>query len=218
VLNAWDSDSHLFQASAYFNYITGINGVYNLTCNQPASGIHLCLPLGTTAYPESIVPFSAHGSSAIKTMNLYVNGQLRTTFDTNSASFGSNLNASAMPYKFTIVGYDAAGKSIATASVTGVLTYYDAACIKNCDPGITISSPPTVTDQSSPLKISADVTSNPHPITDMKAYLNNILVLNSTGPAISGSVTAPKGTHLVTVQAWDTTGVLYKTQETVNVQ
>jgi hypothetical protein len=39
----------------------------------------------------------------------------------------------------------------------------------------------------------------------------------SSGATIVAEVTASSGTHLLTVQAWDTTGMLYKTQQTVNV-
>ena len=65
---------------------------------------------------------------------------------------------------------------------------------------------------------SADVQYNTATITAMKVYLDNTVVLTSTGPSIRGSVTASPGTHLLTFQAWDTTGALYKYQETVNVQ
>jgi hypothetical protein len=51
----------------------------------------------------------------------------------------------------------------------------------------------------------------------MKAYLDNTVVASSTGATIVANVTASPGTHLLTVQAWDTAGFLYKTQMNVNV-
>ncbi len=59
---------------------------------------------------------------------------------------------------------------------------------------------------------------NTYTITAMKVYLDNTVVVTSTGPTIRGDVTAKPGTHLLTFEAWDTTGALYKYQETVNVQ
>jgi len=43
------------------------------------------------------------------------------------------------------------------------------------------------------------------------------VVATSSGPTIRASITAAAGTHLLSVQAWDTTGSLYKTDQTVNV-
>jgi hypothetical protein len=51
----------------------------------------------------------------------------------------------------------------------------------------------------------------------MKVYLDNTVVGTSTGPTIVATVTASAGTHLLTVQGWDTKGALYKTQQVVNV-
>jgi hypothetical protein len=58
---------------------------------------------------------------------------------------------------------------------------------------------------------------DPKPITSMKVYLDNTVVATSTGATIVAIVTAAAGRHLLTVQAWDATGTLYKTQQTVNV-
>jgi hypothetical protein len=61
------------------------------------------------------------------------------------------------------------------------------------------------------------VVGNTEPITTTKVYLDNTVVGTSSGATIVATVTASAGTHLLTVQSWDTTGTLYKTQHTVNV-
>lgn len=218
VLNAWDSDGHLFQASATFNYITGINGNYNVSCTAPANGIKVCLPLPNTAYPEILVPITLAASSAIKSAKVYVNNQLTTTITNFPINTGFNVAPSGSPFTLTVDGFNSSGRQISVTGVSNLLTYYDGACIRNCDPGVAISSPPQVTDQGTSFTVSAEVKSNPHPITDMRVYLDNSAVLNSSGPTITGSVKASPGTHLITVQAWDTEKALYKTQESINVQ
>ena len=70
---------------------------------------------------------------------------------------------------------------------------------------------------NSPFPVQAQAVQNPKPITEMKVYLDNTVVATSTGATVVAKVTASAGTHLLTVEAWDTTGTLYKTQQTVNV-
>lgn len=90
--------------------------------------------------------------------------------------------------------------------------------IKNCDPGITIQEPAAVTDQTSPFSSNATVQQAQAPITEMKAYVDNNVVATSGGPTILSNVSATPGTHLLTVQAWDASGNLYKSEVSVNVQ
>jgi len=201
VLNAWDSEGHLYQTSGNFTYLTG-----------------MCLPSANGVYPEIEVPIIFTGSSAIKTAAVYANNTLLFTFGNGSARSGINYTPSGSPFKMTIVGYDSAGKAAGVVTVNNLLTYYDGACIRNCDPGLTISAPAQVTDQGTSFTITGDTTTNPHPIVSMRVYLDTTSVLTSTGPAITGTVKAAPGTHLITVQAWDTEGALYKSQESVNVQ
>lgn len=58
----------------------------------------------------------------------------------------------------------------------------------------------------------------PHPITTMKAYIDNPVVAPSNGPTMTSTVNnAPNGTHILTLQAWDTTGVIYQVQYNINI-
>jgi hypothetical protein len=70
----------------------------------------------------------------------------------------------------------------------------------------------------SPFRISFNVENNPAPITAMKAYLNGRVVAISSGPALDQEVTANPGTQILTIQAWDTAGKLYRSVQNVNVQ
>jgi hypothetical protein len=66
--------------------------------------------------------------------------------------------------------------------------------------------------------IMAKITQNPHTVTVMKAYLDNTLVATSNGPTMASTVeNAPSGTHILTLQAWDTTGVMYRVHYNINV-
>jgi hypothetical protein len=59
---------------------------------------------------------------------------------------------------------------------------------------------------------------NPNPITTIKAYIDNTVVAQSNGPTMSTTVqNAPSGTHIFTLQAWDTKGTLYRVQYNINI-
>ena len=66
--------------------------------------------------------------------------------------------------------------------------------------------------------ITAQIRENPRPITTMKAYLDGVLVATSNGPTMTAPVeNAPSGTRILTLQAWDTTGTLYRVQYNINI-
>jgi hypothetical protein len=216
VLNAWDSTGNLFQASTTFSIEISINTNY-ATCSTPATGVNLCEPVSNTWYPESFAPFFATGNPSIVSMKGYVNNQFRVGDNGNSFGIGIGTNPSTSGFTFVANGWDSKG-TVSSAKATGIHLYYDGACIKTCDPGITIQEPAAVTDQTSPFSLNATVQQPQATITEMKAYVDNTVVATSGGPTILSNVTATPGTHLVTVQAWDASGNLYKSQVTVNVQ
>jgi hypothetical protein len=219
VLNAWDSAGNLFQASTTFSIEISINTTY-ATCSTPATGVNLCEPVSNTWYPESSAPFYATGNSSIVAMKGYVNGQEAVgDANGNTLEIGFAANPSPSGYTFVANGWDSKG-NVSTAKATGILLYYDAACISRngCDSGVIIQEPARLTDQTSPFSLNATVQGPQATITDMKAYLDNSVVATSAGPTILSNVTATPGTHLLTVQAWDASGNLYKSEVTVNVQ
>jgi hypothetical protein len=214
VLNAWDQGGHLFQ---YSTYATEIDGNVPL-CAGPSTGFTICAP-ATNSYQSYNTQFAFAGAPNITGYKLYENGQLALT------STGRNLQGetSAAPVTANWVTM----KVVATASSGATYTksvqykqYYAApACGRNgCGPGIVIQSPSDYEDVGSPFTVSAQAQGYLNPITTMKVYLDNTLVDTANGPSVYKHQTASPGTHLITVQAWDTKGILYKLQQTVNVK
>jgi len=220
VLNAWDSDGNLYQASTTFNIEMSPYAGFGPQCSTPTSGINLCQPVSDGWYPMNNLPFQATGNTAIDVMKGYVNGSYVVGNDNgNTVSIGVSLNPSPEGATFVMNGWDSKG-NLSQATITGVRTYYDGKCVGRggCDYGVSIQEPAALVDQTSPFSLDASVKSSPATITAMKAYLDNTVVATSSGPTILSNVTATPGTHDVTVQAWDSTGNLYKSQVTVNVQ
>ncbi len=211
VLNAWDSEGNLFQ---YSTSVTQIGGEY--PCTHPASGINLCSPTNGSYQPSNGVQITADGSSNVTSMNAWLNGSLIDTVTGNTlqAITGGTVNNNWQTV--TVKAYN--GSHLLYTSNSSFKMYYVYQCGRNgCSPGIVIQQPSNYQDTNSPFTVVADVENNTLQITAMKVYLDNTVVATSTGPTIRASVNAAAGTHLLTVQAWDTSGVLYKSDQTVNI-
>ena len=214
VLNAWDSEGKLYQASTN---VTQIDGVY--TCTHPAKGINFCSPPHGSYQPSSYVQISADGSSDVTSINGWLNGQLLASENGNAfySLMSSNVQLRNQWQTFKVTAYK--GSQALYTTTNKYKLYYG--CLgfnATCNaPYIKIQSPNNYADENSPFTVQAGVVGNTEPITTTKLYLDNTLVATSTGATIVATVQASAGTHVLTVQSWDTTGVLYKTQHTVNV-
>lgn len=82
--------------------------------------------------------------------------------------------------------------------------------------GVTVSSPAAGSPAGSPVHFVASATST-HPITAMRIYVDNLSVYLVSASSLNTSVTMSAGTHSVVVQAWDSTGAVFKTPLSLTV-
>src|SRR6267154_6542377 len=75
--------------------------------------------------------------------------------------------------------------------------------------GVTVSSPGAGSTSGSPVHFVASATSA-NPVTAMRIYVDNISVYLISASKLDTSVTMSAGTHSVVVQAWDSTGAVFK--------
>jgi hypothetical protein len=214
VLNAWDSAGNLYQASTD---ATQIDGIY--TCTHPAKGINFCSPPNGSYQPSAYIQISADGSSDVTGMNGWLNGQLLTSENGNAfySLMGEDVQLKNQWQTFTVTAYKGS-QALYTKTNKYKLYYGCPGFNATCNtPYIQIQSPRNYADKNSPFTVQAGVVGNTLPITTTKVYLDSTLVATSTGATIVAAVTASAGTHVLTVQSWDSSGVLYKTQHTVNV-
>ena len=211
VMNAWDANGNLYQATTTVRQIDG-----NYSCSHPASGINFCAPPNGSYQPSDDLQLVADGSSNVTSMNAWLNGTLIYSQSGNTIDAVTGSNVSNNWQTLTVKAYK--GSSPIYAASSNFKLYYAYQCSRNgCSAGIVIQQPINNQDTNSPFTVAADVENNTHVITSMKVYLDGVVVATSSGPTIRSQVTAAAGTHLLSVQAWDTTGSLYKTDQTVNV-
>src|ERR1051326_6342664 len=82
--------------------------------------------------------------------------------------------------------------------------------------GVTITSPASGTTTTSPVHFVASATST-NPITAMRIYVDNVSVYLVSASKLDTLVAMSSGGHSVVVQAWDSTGAVFKTPLTLTV-
>jgi hypothetical protein len=218
VVNAWDTDGNLYQAKSSF-YVTGEG--YAI-CPEPSSpGINFCSPPSGSVYGTDVtVGASAQGQSAIKNISVYLNGTFVTSVQ-NSSYLGTavQLTQQGTPNSVTFKATDTTGHTYsATRTLSADYTYGQYSCFYTCVPGINIVAPQDEAYVGNSFNLNMQIVDNPKPITTMKAYIDSTVVATSSGANLQQEITdAPNGTHILTVQGWDTEGVEYRIQENINI-
>lgn len=82
--------------------------------------------------------------------------------------------------------------------------------------GVTVSSPTPGAVSGSPVHFVASASSTA-PITAMRIYVDGVSAFVNSANALDTFVPMAVGTHNVIVQAWDSTGAVFKTPETISV-
>lgn len=226
VVNAWDSDGHLYQASTSV-YITGLG--FGL-CSFPTSpGINFCEPTSGMVLPTYVsVDASATGKSGITKISFYINGVLAQTVNANGTpkQFGVGaaiqLPAQGVAYTVKATATDTSGATYsATKTITAEFTYGAYGCDpkgNQCYPGISVTEPLGEAYVGSTFNLNAQILLPPETITAMKAYLDNSVVATSSNATLQQEVsTTLNGTHILTIQGWDEDGIEYRVQQNLNI-
>jgi hypothetical protein len=83
--------------------------------------------------------------------------------------------------------------------------------------GVTVCSPAGGSSMTSPVHFNAAAKST-HPITAMRIYVDSVSRFSTNSSSLNTSLALPTGSHSVVVQAWDSTGVVFKSPLTIHVQ
>lgn len=100
-----------------------------------------------------------------------------------------------------IIGFLLAATGVASA----------APCSLNpASPSVTICTPANGAKVTSPVQVVAGTTDNAHPVTAMIVYLDNQIAYKTSSNQLSTSLTLTNGQHNITVNAWDSSGAVFK--------
>ncbi len=215
-IKVWDSNGAVYQATRSF-YVTGYGVNF---CGRPSTaGVNLCWPKSDSWQPNTSVPISAAArgdNSKIKSLNVFIDGKSLIATGDNYILTGAGMTAGR--HRVSVVAHDFAGHTYKTTHYFN--TYYNYDCNPKsgaCSPGIVLNN---LVDQdvTTSFRLNADVVNNPLTTTSMKVYLDGAMVASSTGPGITRQFNLQSGTtHIVWVKAWDTSGKMYATYQTIYV-
>jgi post-segregation antitoxin (ccd killing protein) len=195
VIQAWDSSGAVFKAS---ETITVTTSSATVTVSSPANN-------ATVSSPFQVVA-SASGPNPITAMQIYLDNQLVTSLA--GASLNVPVNAATGTHSLVVQAWDSTGATYKNLETVTVSTTSSAT--------VTVSSPANNATVSSPFQVVASA-SGPNPITAMQVYLDSQLVTTVQSGSLNASVSAATGAHSLVVQAWDSTGAVYKNALTVSV-
>lgn len=218
VIQAMDSFGRSYQTGEYFN-VTG--NVPN--CPVSTVGVRICYPAAGQVVSQNLdMSIGFKGNAPITRVRAYAGSTLVADFLVSPGQtqiIGGSAGTTAGSHTLNVVAWDTTGHTY-TSSVN-FKAFYEGTCPPKggaCTPGIYPNTPQDGDDVKSPFRISASVEQNTTPITVMKAYLGGTVIAQSFGPTLDQTVSAPKGTRIMVIQAWDTSGKLYRYTANVNVQ
>jgi hypothetical protein len=193
-------------------------------CPPSGVGMFICAPTANNAVSQNLeFSLGFKGLATISHVRIYIDNarfaDFSPPFGSPSQILGSAGPVSAGQHKMTAIAWDIHGQTVKN-SVT-FKAFFDGGCPPKgnvCTPVLTSDTPLDGDDVKSPFLVSAHVDFNTVPISAIKAYLDGRVVAESSGPTFHQNLSASKGTHILTLQAWDVDGRLYRVTENVNVQ
>jgi hypothetical protein len=159
------------------------------------------LPASTSGSPVHFVA-SASSSLPITAMRIYVDGV--SVYLTASSALDVWVPVSSGTHMVVVQAWDSSGavfQAPETVTVTG---------------GLSVTSPANGASVASPMKVVATAAAA-LPISAMVVYLDGNNVFTTSGGNLNASISASAGQHSLIVQAWDTSGAVYKQALTVTV-
>jgi len=218
VVKAKDSAGNVYQASSKFS----VTGQGYGPCPAPSSpGVNICNPPAGGVYGVDLtVGAAATGESAITNMSFYLDGKLLTSQSSGSyIGLFVDLAKQSTPYLLTVKATDNSGHTYtANKSLNADYTYEQYSCFYTCTPGINIVTPVSGAYVANTFNLDMQIVDNPNPIKSMKAYIDDSVVATSENGNLQQEIKdAPNGTHILTVEGWDTEGIEYRIQENINI-
>ena len=218
IVKASDAAGNLYEAKTSFT----VTGQGYGDCALPNSpGINLCNPPAGAVYGISVTPgAAAKGQSQISKIAFYLNGKfVASAPGSPTLAVAIQLAQQSTPYTLRVDALDSSGnKYTATKTLEAAYTYGQYSCGFTCPPGINIVAPQAGAYVGNTFNVNMQIVGNAKPITEMRASIDKTVVATAKGPNLQQEITdAPNGTHILTVQGWDTDGIEYLIQENINI-
>ena len=146
-------------------------------------------------------------------MAIYVDNNL--AFLANVSSVNTNLSMSPGSHNVVVQAWDATGAVFKTLAAITVGSSIDGTCAASTI-GVTVCAPVPGSSPGLPVHFAAAAKSS-MPITAMRIYVDGVSQFLTLSNSLNTSISITAGSHLVVVQAWDSTGAVFKNSQTLNI-
>jgi hypothetical protein len=149
-------------------------------------------------------------------MRIYIDNV--SAFLVNAASLDTSLPVNPGTHTVIIQAWDSTGQVLKASPITLTVTQGSPGTCTAATIGVTVCSPAPGATVTSPVRVTAAAKSATAPITAMRIYVDNVSVYAISAAAIDTSLAISPGTRSMVVQAWDSTGAVFKMPLTIHVQ
>jgi acid phosphatase len=184
------------------------------SCTATITGIAVCSPAsGSTMNSPVRFTAAAKSSLPITAMRIYIDSV--SAYFTNAATLDVSLAVSIGTHNVVVQAWNSGG-SVFKTPLTITVGGTSAACTAGTA-GVTVCAPSAGSTDGSPVHVTAAAKSSRGPITAMRIYVDGVSMYRTTAADLATSVSMASGSHNVIVQAWDSTGSVYKNARTISV-
>ncbi|HVG92567.1 MAG TPA: carboxypeptidase regulatory-like domain-containing protein, partial [Alphaproteobacteria bacterium] len=186
-------------------------------CTATTVGVTVCSPiLGSTV--NSPVRFTAAAKSTlpITAMRIYIDNV--SAYAISAANLDVSLAVTSGTHNVVVQAWDSNGAVFKASPITLTVTQGSPGPCSAVNFGVTVCVPAPGATVSSPVRVTAAAKSATGPITAMRIYVDNVSRFDSKASSLDTTIALATGAHSVVVQAWDSTGAVFKTSLTIQVQ
>jgi len=217
-------------ANKHFNTSNQLDAMQVVTWNdyeegtEIESGINNCVSVGASVSGGTLNwGISGGQENTIDHYEVFISidGQnLQKVTEVPAGTRSVNIGSYSFANGKYILYVKAVGKPSITNKMSNAVTWYKTAGSASTTPvttsGVTIYSPSSTTTGAS-VRITAKAVAS-KPIHAMKLYLNGVEKKTIGGGYVDTYMTLSRGNYMLTVNAWDSAGTVYKASKTFTVQ
>jgi acid phosphatase len=184
-------------------------------CTASTIGVTVCTPTsGSTVSSPATFTAAAKSNNPITAIQIYVDNNL--AYQVNSATLNTSLALSGGSHSIVVQAWDSTGAYFKTPVTINVGSSAPPASCTATTAGVKVCAPTPGSSLGSPVQFMASAkSSSTAPITAMRIYVDNVSQYLTNSSSLNTSLSLAAGSHYVVVQAWDSTGAVYKTPLTI---
>lgn len=189
----------LFLRTLTMIVIAALPAVAGMNVTSPAPGATVANPVRITG--------NATSTAAVSAIGIYVDSV--RVYTTNSATLDATLTLATGTRNVTVQSWDVNGlvsKSSFQLNVTAATT------TTTTTSAVTVVSPANGASTGTSVNVVASAAAPNRTISAMGVYVDGVRVYTAYAASLSTTIQVSAGAHSMSVQAWDTTGAVYKQQ------